>query len=1293
MKAAIIHVHSPFQPFLNPRKELFEFEKSQSVNQIIKEFGISFQSPTFCVVNGVAVLREQWDDPVVVDSAAVIFVALPHGGGDGGSNPLRVLATVAVIVVAAWVGGPAGVAMFGSQFGAAVAAAVVATAGSMLVNILLPPPATPGVMRAQSTIGQASPVYSIDGRGNSARLGQPIPVIYGEHPVFPDYAAQPYSVFDDNDQILHQLFCIGRGDYDVLSPKIGSVDFADFTTGVSYVVYHPGEPVYEYPQAVYNADPAAQEMEMGTHTNELIVNPAGTTISRIKCDFVCGRGLYYANDSGGLSEKSVIFEVWGRRVDDSGDPIGSDYELLGTRIITDATITPIRTTFWFFVPSGRWQVYAHRTDLEDTSPRAGHKIYFTGLTGFKVGTAVYADETLVYVRMVASDEISSLSQRQINFTVRRKLSGWDGADPSFTRNPAYAIKDAIKEAGLSDLALNSTTLSTLAATWEARGDYFDGVFDSHGVLFDTISQIARVGRAKAFVQLGKFDFVRDEYVSLPVAQFSPRNIKRGSFSMEYLIPNEETADEVTLEYFDRDRLVWREVTSDVYTSSPVKKAKLKFFGCCVRDHAYREACYMSACNRKRRTIASFTTGLEGHIPGLLSLILVCHQQVNWGRAGDVVGWDGVSLLITGSDDFQWVIGEDHFIALRKRDGSTVGPIQVYQTVNANQAILASSPGFTPDIGGNRENTQYIFGKGGEVGRKMRIVDIRPLDMSYVQIVAVGEDNEVHTADGGAVPAEPAGWELPDPRVIERPNIGMLWVVQTGTVENPMLNVSWNPAPGANSYIVEYSYSMTTWTRIGETSGREITFSVPYGSITIRVAGYGLTRGDWQVWSGVVTSVIPPGDVTNLALINNSDGRAWAVSWSSVARAERYRVRVEVGGVVKREVQTKDLFYNYTSDMQTADGGPWRSVTFKVVAVNAGGESTNDAVLIVTNDAPTFLGYDPTIIPLYEALKIDWSTFYPGDIDLTHFVIYCDTVSPPVRIAGVAVGEAKSVTIDGLEAEVVHYVKVVPFDAFGQGEESNVVSAEPLAYGASGTASSIAQSVGISDSEGTQQATLDELYNRVYVSGGPAYDRTGTPANDFWIEFDFGVGFLIDLVQVYVNNGGARVYCGVDVDGQDNWQWFGANSNVDHSLTDGTMLAKADQSTAAAAYWELIAGENVALLPPRIPGKRCRLFLTGSSMPVAHQIHELRFERQVHAEQIYVEKLAALSTDLGDITAGTLFIGPKDAIGDPTGAEFRVDNDGTVVIKSAQGGDYMTNTGNVIKIYEDDTLRVEIGELL
>ena len=62
--------------------------------------------------------------------------------------------------------------------------------------------------------------------------------------------------------------------------------------------------------------------------------------------------------------------------------------------------------------------------------------------------------------------------------------------------------------------------------------------------------MAGAGRAKPYMQGGVMRFMRDQQQTIPVALFSMRNIVKGSFSVDYLMPTVDTADAVDVGYFD-----------------------------------------------------------------------------------------------------------------------------------------------------------------------------------------------------------------------------------------------------------------------------------------------------------------------------------------------------------------------------------------------------------------------------------------------------------------------------------------------------------------------------------------------------------------------------------------------------------------------------------------------------------------------------------------------------------------------------------------------------------------------
>lgn len=123
---------------------------------------------------------------------------------------------------------------------------------------------------------------------------------------------------------------------------------------------------------------------------------------------------------------------------------------------------------------------------------------------------------------------------------------------------------------------------------------------------------------------------------LPVALFNPRNIVKNSLKIQYVMPGEETADAVTVEFFSSRTWKSDGVTVSLLGSSSTNPAKLRLFGCTAEAHAVREGLYLAAANRYRRRIITFRTELEGLIPTYGDLIAIAHDMPSWGAGGEIV---------------------------------------------------------------------------------------------------------------------------------------------------------------------------------------------------------------------------------------------------------------------------------------------------------------------------------------------------------------------------------------------------------------------------------------------------------------------------------------------------------------------------------------------------------------------------------------------------------------------------------------------------------------------------------
>ncbi len=300
-------------------------------------------------------------------------------------------------------------------------------------------------------------------------------------------------------------------------------------------------------------------------------------------------------------------------------------------------------------------------------------------------------------------------------------------------------------AGLPDAKIDLNALARLDGVWSSRGDTFNGVFDQNLTVWDAMGQIARAGRAVPFLQGGIVRIVRDEPKTIPVALFSTRNIVRSSLKIQYVMPGDATADAVTVEYFNPKSWKPDEVTVALAGSAVSKPARLKLFGCTDKSQAMREGKYIAAANRYRRRIITFRTELEGLIPTYGDLVAISHDMPSWGVSGESLSWDGASKVLVCSERLPWQTGANHYIALRRVDGSVTDPIGVTRGATERHAVLQQAPSIAIQTGGGEERTHFAFGVGQTWAQMARVMSVKPR-ADLVEVTCVAESASVHTAD-------------------------------------------------------------------------------------------------------------------------------------------------------------------------------------------------------------------------------------------------------------------------------------------------------------------------------------------------------------------------------------------------------------------------------------------------------------------------------------------------------------------------------------------------------------------
>lgn len=289
--------------------------------------------------NGHRVPDKLWQYLIPKAGDQIVIRARVHGGG-GGSKIVRTVATIALIVVATAVAGPLGASVAAATgISAAVATAAISASiligGSLLINALIPPPrvseasgfgitaqlpgfgVSPSSMSAArfDSVGGSStkaydvnPTYAIAGGKNRARLWEAMGLVFGRHKIIPDLAANSYTQYIGNDQYLNQAFHFGlQGEgINIDNLSIGDTGIENYK-GIDLQRSGQDGALTMFPS---NVD-TVQGFNISSNDGWI---QRTTSINTTHIDIELASQLYYFEDDGSLSTRSVSFSIEYRAV-------------------------------------------------------------------------------------------------------------------------------------------------------------------------------------------------------------------------------------------------------------------------------------------------------------------------------------------------------------------------------------------------------------------------------------------------------------------------------------------------------------------------------------------------------------------------------------------------------------------------------------------------------------------------------------------------------------------------------------------------------------------------------------------------------------------------------------------------------------------------------------------------------------------------------------------------------------------------------------------------------------------
>ena len=638
--------------------------------------------------------------------------------------------------------------------------------------------------------GKPVTVYDVSTDQNAAKVGDAIPVVYGNVITTPDYISQPYTYYNwsmanydelfNGIQYLNMLLCIGQGNIDVSSVYLG--DTSSQITSASILQYK----VFKPTDHKSTMGTIATAMGSGFHEN-VITSPEvgnqelanlydtagyfatckpGQTGSKFQIDIVFPGGLTRPNNAGDINSNSVQFTVYYQQLDNNDTYIGTVYSTVITAASTNSTSmtgpnitaitsttvdcqnqsaisSPIRRSYMITAPSsGRWAVKIQR-ETDATNAKGGsNRFIWSGLrlyADYPTGPA-YGNVTLLAVHIKASLGIGSDAAARIRVNCKRRLQPPGGGVEAASTSPADAFADVYTDptygANRPLTEVDATTLLALRTKWGTYG--FNYVFKDRITVWQALQTITTPFAAEPCPIGQTMSIAQDGVKSVRSALFTDANIIANSMNVNYSWDEENATDGIEIEYLDPND--FRQVYFR-YPSTSLRPDQYALSGVTNATHAAQYTQLAWQRRQLQRKRITFETELEGLLLQLGDRIGVAHNVPKWGDSGLIIGRSGNNL--TADHNLNWA-GATKQVLIRNQDGTVTGPITVIRGTADNIMVMQTPPTVTVNYDNDYDYTSFAFGEATTLVRDFIVTGTTPTSNNTVTVDAVNYDPNIFT---------------------------------------------------------------------------------------------------------------------------------------------------------------------------------------------------------------------------------------------------------------------------------------------------------------------------------------------------------------------------------------------------------------------------------------------------------------------------------------------------------------------------------------------------------------------
>ena len=409
-KVFVTVIKNPFDPHGSQVRKYVDHVPGKTVDEYLTEFYPLICPDTEIVASRNGGTLDDSSSVVAKPGDSLVLCPVFHGGGGGGKNPLKIIAQLAVVIIATWASYGTATAPTIAAMGAGQAAAIgagvgaaITMAGGIIINAVFPTTAT--TVSSASDMADSSSTYSWGREGNAYEEGTTVPVLYGKMRVTP-VVLSSYTRSTNDQQYLSILYLVSEG----LINSISDIEINDNT----YTNYDS----ISIEKRLGNNDQEAISFFGDTYSDSSVSSKLSTDLSwtttttpgdsadGLVVVMSCPSGLWYAADSGGLETVAVSIEVQSRRYDED-TATWEDWVSWGTYSISGSDYSTIRKTIRKDnLTQGKYEIRTRYVSTPLTGSRYGSDTYLDYIQEVFYDDFTYPNTALLGIEALATDQLS-----------------------------------------------------------------------------------------------------------------------------------------------------------------------------------------------------------------------------------------------------------------------------------------------------------------------------------------------------------------------------------------------------------------------------------------------------------------------------------------------------------------------------------------------------------------------------------------------------------------------------------------------------------------------------------------------------------------------------------------------------------------------------------------------------------------------------------------------------------------------------------------------------------------------